>query len=711
MNVVAADSPHNAVETYIRQAAVLRGIDPDTAVAVANSEGLRGYDPTRPDRGGDAGTSFGPFQLHYGIEGVTPKGLGDAFTAATGMSARDPSTWKQQVDFALDQAKTGGWGPFHGAANTGISQFAGINGRTPETGMLAANRQAGVEAEGRNIVPQSAAQAGWGPTGQQQQGGGGLLGNLFGGFHLSDPQRMAMMSAGMAMMGGGSLNPWINIGRGGLAGLQTYQQWAGPEAQFHSAQAQGVMTDNYIKMMRLQQLQDWANANSTHAANYATHVGNVADNPQSGITPGHVISGNVPQGTVAQGNAPPPANAPSQHVQLDPDWDPQTVSENMKRYALIPEAYNYYKDHWDQIQRTGRGLDVNGNVVLIPGYAESEGQIAGTKKAAEVTAENRGKPGVEMAGGTKYLTPEQQGLAPTGTDEATANNQQPEQQSNLREKMSVNPQTAKITSAIPSAPEGGGYYVPKLPKGAKITEDSPQNTDLRKEDQQNVASQTTAAPNMDVALTRTRSLAQAFKLFQSGAFGDKREALAAIAQSAGFNDIARRVAQGDPAAMQWVEKEAVNNVLATLKEATPRFAQSEFNKIAEVGTANVTNLPQANFAVLTEMMAVAKRNQDFLHDWATAKKQGWTSITSFNEAWRGANPIEEYEAAAAKQMGNFRGMNLPPKLTAGAIYVTPDNVPPPLQKRGLKPGDLFQYKNDDVDKIPPAQYYTRQWGE
>src|SRR5215467_14123477 len=54
-----------AVSNYIRQAAIARGIDPDTAVAVANTEGLNTYI-------GDNNSSFGPFQLHYG------GGLGDS---------------------------------------------------------------------------------------------------------------------------------------------------------------------------------------------------------------------------------------------------------------------------------------------------------------------------------------------------------------------------------------------------------------------------------------------------------------------------------------------------------------------------------------------------------------------------------------------------------------------------------------------------------
>lgn len=115
------------VEDYIRNRATAIGVDPEIAVRVARSEGLNQYV-------GDQGSSFGPYQLHYG--GIAPGGnrvggLGDEFTKQTGLDARDPSTWRQQVDFSLAQAKQGGWGPWHGAAKVGIGERQGINAMAP----------------------------------------------------------------------------------------------------------------------------------------------------------------------------------------------------------------------------------------------------------------------------------------------------------------------------------------------------------------------------------------------------------------------------------------------------------------------------------------------------------------------------------------------------------------------------------------------------
>ncbi len=118
-----AGASKQEVADYIRHAAAAQGIDPETAVRVAQSEGLGTYT-------GDYGTSFGPFQLHYGgsgIRGMNSGGLGDRFTKETGRDARDPKTWKEQVDYALKVAKQEGWGAWHGAAHVGIGNRQGLD--------------------------------------------------------------------------------------------------------------------------------------------------------------------------------------------------------------------------------------------------------------------------------------------------------------------------------------------------------------------------------------------------------------------------------------------------------------------------------------------------------------------------------------------------------------------------------------------------------
>lgn len=122
------------MEAYIRQAALTRGIDPDVAVRVAKTEGLGDgiwQSNVTLDYGRER--SYGPFQLHVAPAGRSP-GLGNAFMEQTGLDPSDPSTWRQGVDFALENAAKGGWSPWMGAAKAGITGMDGIGVRDDRGG-------------------------------------------------------------------------------------------------------------------------------------------------------------------------------------------------------------------------------------------------------------------------------------------------------------------------------------------------------------------------------------------------------------------------------------------------------------------------------------------------------------------------------------------------------------------------------------------------
>ncbi len=154
---VSAPGANPQVLSYLEQAAKARGIDPAVAVKAFGHEGLNVFDPSKPDAGGDGGSSFGPTQLHYG--GVNPAmpgaGLGDEFTKQTGLNARDPSTWQKQIDFSLDQVRKGGWGPWMGAKAEGITGMMGV-GDLPQSQVASAAQTAYAPAA---VMPGSAAAA------------------------------------------------------------------------------------------------------------------------------------------------------------------------------------------------------------------------------------------------------------------------------------------------------------------------------------------------------------------------------------------------------------------------------------------------------------------------------------------------------------------------------------------------------------------------
>jgi hypothetical protein len=124
------------IEQFIREAASARGINPDIAIRVCNTEG----GVTEPARLGDfsgppwySGKSWWALQLHYGGIG-TPwagfghtAGMGNGFTTLTGWAAGDPAAWRDAARYGLNRARTGGWGAWYGAASVGITEFMGID--------------------------------------------------------------------------------------------------------------------------------------------------------------------------------------------------------------------------------------------------------------------------------------------------------------------------------------------------------------------------------------------------------------------------------------------------------------------------------------------------------------------------------------------------------------------------------------------------------
>lgn len=117
---------------YIRDAATKRNIDPNVALKVAYSEGLRAdpaeaWQSTIVNDQGRREPSYTPFQLLVGGPGTGfPPGMGNDFIAATGLDPRDRRNVRPAIDFALDQAVKGGWGPWYGAKDAGVGQWDGL---------------------------------------------------------------------------------------------------------------------------------------------------------------------------------------------------------------------------------------------------------------------------------------------------------------------------------------------------------------------------------------------------------------------------------------------------------------------------------------------------------------------------------------------------------------------------------------------------------
>lgn len=179
------------VGSYIAQAAAKRGIDPDTALKVARSEG--GLDSWNLQssyvKNGVREPSFGPYQLY------TNGGLGNQFMSKTGLDPRLAANGPAGVDFALDHAAKNGWGSWYGAAKVGVGKWDGIG-------------SGGNMGSAADAVTKLASSAGAATKGLDTLGGGlGKIGqSLSSSFFPAAPTA----SGGGGGGGGGGLFGWLS---------------------------------------------------------------------------------------------------------------------------------------------------------------------------------------------------------------------------------------------------------------------------------------------------------------------------------------------------------------------------------------------------------------------------------------------------------------------------------------------------------------------
>jgi hypothetical protein len=163
-------------EAFIRAYAASIGIDPDVAVKVARSEGLRdGVWQSGLQQPYGREQSYGDFQLHNAPEGRRP-GMGNAYQHATGNDPSDPANWQSMDRYALDQARQQGWGPWMGAKAVGVTGKMGI-GQAPGPAPLPA-RPTETVAQPTGILDPTAA-----PTAVAADEDPTQSGNMWTGYH------------------------------------------------------------------------------------------------------------------------------------------------------------------------------------------------------------------------------------------------------------------------------------------------------------------------------------------------------------------------------------------------------------------------------------------------------------------------------------------------------------------------------------------------
>ena len=350
---------------------------------------------------------------------------------------------------------------------------------------------------------------------------------------------------------------------------------------------------------------------------------------------------------------------------------------------------------------------------LTPDMIEAAARAEEAKKMAGIPALRATKDiereYVEQTGpgGGKFLLPPGQILQPPAAQEPSA------EQRAAPAVAKVDSATGQLTLARPVAPVGGGKPpTPNYNKGTRQIEQTDAQKAKNVEDGEFIKDFAEKLPNVSQARQRYESLIDAFKLFKSGPTTNQAGPWAAFAQTFGYDELAKQIAGGDVAAIERVQKIAPNLVLETLKAAQPKFAQAEFTTLNNKGVPEPGKLPDVNFGMVRDGLAVLNRSEAFIHAWNRAQlEEGWTSPSAYYVAWSTANPLKAFERAAELQMGNFAGMPLPTEPVAGVTYVAPENMAPKqaaaFAKIGIKPGDPFHYDGaGNITPVPRRQLYS-----
>lgn len=602
--------------------------------------------------------------------------------------------------------------------------------------------------------------------------GNSTLGNALG-INISPQLQQALLAGLFGMLGSKSTTFLGALGEGGLQGMGAYRNSLEQDRHFRSTESEianrtGMLDIHRSELgmkqreseRRLKAAQAAADALRDPALPGAPAVPTPLDpaSPPS-LSAAPVAGAPQPQGrSGASAGAPPAQAAPvassappardplesfwaNVHPQSNPAFLDQRATQ-FERAAMAavdsPETQKSYLDMAAKQREAARAIRQSGLVTLrngstgvIPGHSEAKAGMVGAEARARTEAENAGKPNVTPSG-DKYVDvpgavqtpqpalvapaqrpdggqPAPQGAPQGGQPAAPLRAPAPTQRPAVA---TVDPKTGALATAIPPAPAGGGYPMSDAPAGSKVIERGDANKELVKTDGEFSKEMLAKAPITDVAIDRYKSMAHAFKLFQSGATAERLAGWASIAESYGHPDIARKILGGDPAGVEWVEKSGVNLVLETLKAANPRFAQSEFNKLSDKGVPVPDKLPQTNFQMITEGLGQLERNKAFMRDWSEARAAGWKSPSEFWQAWSEKNPLPKFIESATRTVGNLKGMDLPAfdKWSTGTLYVAPMKMNPQqttvLGRRGIKPGQMFRFDGKDVQPIPHEERFN-----
>jgi hypothetical protein len=292
----------------------------------------------------------------------------------------------------------------------------------------------------------------------------------------------------------------------------------------------------------------------------------------------------------------------------------------------------------------------NGEVTNVPGYPQASAATAGTSAGAVANAQNYAKFGPLAGGGV--LPAGTSGTASAGTPPITisgypAGTPVPLSlaQTNMTARTQYPIDTGRGTTLPPLTSQA-------LPQSAAEWEAAiPKWTDKQAEWNASIAP-------AQAAQQRLNSIANAFKLTQSGAFQTNKAELDSVLKSIGLPNTFT-----DPGQVEIALHSNYAQTLLNLKAATSRFTQSEFKVLSEK-SEHPDLQPEANLEMLTQDNATLARAIPLPQDWNNAQQLGWRNPLSFETSWVQMNPLSDMVQWQRNNIGPLKGMVGGPAVTA-----------------------------------------------
>lgn len=548
--------------------------------------------------------------------------------------------------------------------------------------------------------------------------------NFLGLPKLSDPMRMALLSAGLGMMSSTSPYASVGIGQGGIQGVNSYlaaQKLANEQLTAQSG-AQNIQSE--IGARNLTQAREaWSTKMMMDLAQKAAKEFNApapspvtstsapaiqaapapvpvstapgstpAESPGAAPAAGHAATAALPN--LPENPAQLPAAVAQQHAALANFSNPAVLAAQAAQYQKMAQLYTQFlpanpgvakliesynglaqtaQGRLQSLMEHGKGVDANNNVVNLPGAIQADVEKESALKSVDTRQKLAGEGLTPEAAGNPTEMGKQKGQiesAVTGAREGTASQYKLKEVQPVPGEPTRYESEADILAGNKSAKSNANPGVGSAPgSGLTIAKQPP--TFAKQQDA--IAADDTKMVQQyqqrQIVRERLGELSDLVEHYQSGALADVKAEAAAIGKAIGVP----APASWDPASFQKFIKNSTANIFDTVKSIGGRVLVAEITGLQKAN-AGPEMQPEANAAILGQTTGLMNYEDKFSNDYFKWRKENPYAlnpdIAQFQTQWMHDNPATSFTKSALKNVAP-KGFEPPPQERQdGQSYMT-----------------------------------------